>query len=89
MKKGNGISAAAFSLASLRPFLFLWFGHIVLSRLSLNSLLDSAATIEAPCSPPAADYEECARPVESRLRRVRVAEFYRASWSIFTRQLSP
>jgi hypothetical protein len=32
---------------------------------------------------PAASYGECARPVESRLRRVRVAEFYRASWSIF------
>jgi hypothetical protein len=38
----------------------------------------SSKLIEAPCSPPSPDGEQ-ARPVESRLWRVRVAEFYRTS----------
>jgi len=33
MKKGNGIAAAAFSLASLKPFLFLRCRQLVLSLL--------------------------------------------------------
>ncbi|MGB6279516.1 MAG: hypothetical protein WBG91_04825 [Syntrophobacteria bacterium] len=49
-KKGNAISAAAFSLATLRSFLFFRFRQLVFTPLIRISHENAAATIEAPCS---------------------------------------
>ena len=48
-KKGNAISAAAFSLATLRSFLFFRFRQLVFTPLIRISHENAAATIEASC----------------------------------------
>ena len=53
------------------------------SRISHENSLLTTKQLKLP----AASCGVSARPVESRLRRVRVAEFYRASWSIFISNL--